>query len=251
MAVSVKERDYLEQDPEIRGQKYVCLSFISPEDVIRNKEVYFFSKYISNFSQDLGLLFTNIREKFKDDQVVLDMIDNVKERYDYVFDDGALQKEFDFFKNGHASDLEKEYLEKNDFQTSIRGIKVRGVYESLMEARNRASAIKRFDPKFDVYVAEVGCWCPWGPGGEQIQEQEFSETQLNTLMKKYKENLDVKDEFYRLRMEDKVKKVNDQRNTVPATVKEEEEEDVANEVINENQPDPWMARKQEEQEKSQ
>jgi hypothetical protein len=255
MAVPVKERDYLDQDPEIRGQKYVCLSFISPEDVIRNKESYFLSRYISDFSKDLGLLFTNIREKFKDDQVVVDMIDNVKERYDYVFDDGALQKEFEFFKNKNAGDLEKEYLEKNDFQTSIRGIKVRGVYESIMEARNRAGAIKRFDPKFDVYVAEVGCWCPWGPSGEQIQEQEFSETQLNTLMKKYKENLEVKDEYYRLRMEDKVKKVNDQRNQVVSTPiveegeEDDEEADAANEVIEavtSDQPDAWMARKQEE-----
>lgn len=255
MSVPVKERDYLEQDPEIRGQKYVCLSFISPEDVIRNKEVYFFSRYISDFSKDLGLFFTNICEKFKDDQVVLDMIGNVKERYDYVFDDRALQKEFEFFKSTNSANLEKEYLEKNDFQTSIRGIKVRGVYESLMEARNRASAIKRFDPKFDVYVAEVGCWCPWSPSGDQIQDQEFSETQLNTLMKKYKENLDVKDEYYRLRMEEKVKKVNEQRTQVAThpiaedEAEDEGEDDATNEVIGDKPfvtDDPWLARKQEQ-----
>ena len=32
-----QERDYLEVDQEIPGQKYVCLSFLSPESVIQNK----------------------------------------------------------------------------------------------------------------------------------------------------------------------------------------------------------------------
>lgn len=257
--VTTKEQDYLDQDAEIRGQKYVCLSFISPEDVIKQKDVYFFNQFIKHFSADLNTLFSNMKERFKDDAIVVDMITNLHERYDYVFKDEALQKEYDFFKESNVTRLESEYLEKNNFQTSVRGIKVRGTYETIAEAKNRCQAIKRFDKNFDVYVAEVGCWCPWSPFAEEIKDQEYAETMLNTLMKKYRENLEDKDEYYRLRMEEMVSKVkkhsDDQKDANNQTV-EVEKVLVENKELNAafvtlpdsvnesfEQKDPWLSRK--------
>ena len=43
--VSVNDCDYLEEDPELRGQKYCCLSFLSPEKILENKEVFRFNKF--------------------------------------------------------------------------------------------------------------------------------------------------------------------------------------------------------------
>lgn len=255
--VPVKERDYLDQDPELRGQKYVCMSFLSPEDVIQQKEVFFFNKYISSFSKDLSELFQNLSDRFKEDSVVVDMISNIKDRYDYVFTADNLQKEYDFWKSTNISTIENEYLEKNNFQTSVRGIKMRGVYETLLEAKNRATSIKRFDPKFDVFVGEVGCWCPWSPYAEDVADQEYAETQLNTLMKKYRENLEIKDEFYRVRMEEmvsKVKQSNDVRkdegvaisttgeSTSLVEIAEGDEEKEENATFM-SAPDPWAQRK--------
>ena len=255
--VSVKEHDFLDQDQDIRGQKYVCMSFLSPEDVIKQKEVHFFNKFLSHFSTDLSLLFSNVQERFKEDSVVVDMMTNLKDRYDYVFNVTGLQKEFEFYKETNIADLEKEYLEKNNFQTTVRGIKVRGTYESITEAKNRASAIKKFDKNFDVFVGEVGCWCPWSPYPEEIKDQEYSETQLNTMMKKYRENLDVKDEYYSMRMDEMVQKV--KKHATDETTKSQvngekvlvecEELNAAfvtlPEDVNEafTQKDPWMARK--------
>ena len=42
---SVKEVDYLDEDKPIRGQNFVLLSFLSPEDVLVNKEAYMFNKF--------------------------------------------------------------------------------------------------------------------------------------------------------------------------------------------------------------
>ena len=39
-----KKEVYLEADKEIPGQHYVCLSFLSPNDVLKNKDIYFFSE---------------------------------------------------------------------------------------------------------------------------------------------------------------------------------------------------------------
>ena len=191
--VSVKEQDFLEQDPPLRGQNYVCLSFLSPEDALKKKESFYFETFLSSFSKDMVDFFSNLEEKYKDD---VDTLKNIKERYSYVFDTDRIQDEYQYFVNNHSSQLDNEFYEKNDFQTCIRGIKVRGVFDTLREAEVRAQVLKRIDDRFHVYVAEVGCWCPWSPNPDDVQEQEFAEAHLNTLMKKYKENQAKKDYFF-------------------------------------------------------
>lgn len=53
MATEKKERVFLEGDDEIRGQKYVCLSFISPDKaLLRNKDMFFISKFLEFFALD-------------------------------------------------------------------------------------------------------------------------------------------------------------------------------------------------------
>lgn len=206
MSVSVKEADFLDQDPQLRGQNFFCVSFVSPEDVIKNKDVFCFNKFLSSFSTDVKELFDLSIEKYKDDQVISESLKSIKERYDYIFDTQSLTNEYEHFKKENMDGLEKEYHEKNDFQTTIRGVKVRGCFDTYKEATHRAEQIKKFDPAFNVFVGQVGCWCPWSPYPDNIENQEFAETQLNTLMKKYKEGQDVKNELYKLRKDDMVSK---------------------------------------------
>ena len=47
-----------------------------------------------------------------------------------------------------------------------------------------------------MFVGEVGKWLPWDPNPNAVAEQEYAEDQLNTLMKKYKENESARDTFY-------------------------------------------------------
>ena len=39
------KEDFLEVDQSIPGQNYVCLSFVSPENVLNNKELYYAHKF--------------------------------------------------------------------------------------------------------------------------------------------------------------------------------------------------------------
>jgi hypothetical protein len=43
----------------------------------------------------------------------------------------------------------------------------------------------------------VGKWLPWDPSPSAIPDQEYAEDQLNTLMKKYKENEEARELFHR------------------------------------------------------
>jgi hypothetical protein len=191
--VSVQDTDYLDQDPPLRGQNYVCLSFLSPEEVLKRKDIYFFEKFLTSFSADMNDFFVNLSEKYKEE---VDLINTIKERYHYVFDEKKIQDEYNYFVNQNSSSLDAQFHEANQFQTSIRGLKVRGVFDSLKEAEIRAQVLKRIDNKFHVYVAQVGCWCPWSPNPDDIANQEYAETHLNTLMKNYRENQDKKDMFF-------------------------------------------------------
>lgn len=191
--IPVSQEDFLDSDPPLRGQNYVCLSFISPEDIIQKKEHYFFEKFLESFSTDVQELFSGLQTRYPKDTDNLRML---KERYSYLFEKNVIGDEYAFFVANHGKELQEAFDAKNDFKTSIRGIKVRGVFDTIREAQIRAEVLKKLDGKFHVYVAEVGCWCPWSPNPEEIGDQEYAETHLNTMMKHYKDNQIKKDIFY-------------------------------------------------------
>jgi len=191
--VSVKEVDYLDEDKPIRGQNYVLLSFLSPEDVLVNKEAYMFSQFITKFSKDMTTLLDGISEKYSDSK---DFVDSVKENNAFIFDPKDMSEQYGFYKSINNQTLESEYHRDNNFVTSIRGIKVRGVFDTIEEAKNRSEFIKKIDNKFNIYIAQMGCWCPWSPNPDCLENQEYAETQLNTLMKEYKRNMTDKDVIF-------------------------------------------------------
>jgi hypothetical protein len=190
---SVKEVDYLDEDKPIRGQNFVLLSFLSPEDVIVNKEAYMFSKFINKFSNDMTALLDGITAKYSDSK---GFVDSIKENNSYIFDPKDMSEQYGFFKSVNNQELETSYHRDNNFITSIRGIKVRGVFDTIDEAKNRSEFIKKIDNKFNIYIAQVGCWCPWSPNPDCLENQEYAETQLNTLMKEYKKNMNDKDVIF-------------------------------------------------------
>lgn len=197
--IPCKERDFLDQDMPIRGQSYVCMSFLSPEDVIRDKNVFVFNKFLGTVATDIGELLTNLGAKFSDDVDVQDMVRALKDRYSYVGNEQELQHQYDAFKASNGQQLDDEYTKAHDFQTSVRGIKIRGVYDTLLEAENRVKDITRFDKTFNIFIGQVGCWCPWSPHPDQVTDGVYRETELNTLMKAYHENVAKKDELHQMR----------------------------------------------------
>lgn len=230
--VSTKEMDYLDEDKPIRGQNYCLLSFLSPETTLTNKEVYYFSKFLNNFGKDMKTLLDNLENKYEDSK---DLIQTIKTNHAYLFEVNELDEQYKFFKSNNSDEIEKEFHRENNFQTSVRGIKVRGVFDTVEEAKNRCEFLKKIDNKFDIFIGQVGCWCPWSPNPNDLPNQEYSETQLNTLMKQYKKNMEDRDEVF-------------DKRRVEAINKMKKGEDLAEEIAEE---DAWIKRKKEEQETSQ
>jgi len=43
------EEDFLHVDDPINGQKFVCLSFLSPENILKNKELFILNEFLNKF----------------------------------------------------------------------------------------------------------------------------------------------------------------------------------------------------------
>jgi hypothetical protein len=220
--------DFLDEDNELPGQRYVLLSFISPEKVLERKENYFFEQFLKNY--EITWKTKNL-EKFLAKQVLdfnakIDAevnrleaaelkeaseicrqsripVDIVLSAYqDFVKENAkeitatSIKEKYDDFMYSNEKKLEEEFFKKNDFHTSIRGLKVRGSYSSQEEAAARAKKLQRNDPIHNIYVAEVGKWLAWDPNPQNVQTQEYQEEELNSLMKAYKENEEAREQFY-------------------------------------------------------
>ena len=166
------KEDYLESDPAIRGQNYVCLSFISPEKILENKNLFLMKNYLKSLINEKKI---DLDDKY---------LNSIEESYQ------------DFLYN-NTERLEKEFDERNEFKTSVRGVKVRGVYDTLGEAQAKAKKLQSSDKNFNVFVGQVGYWLPWDPHPHSIEDQQYFESDLNTLVQKYKENQESKDQHFR------------------------------------------------------
>jgi hypothetical protein len=180
----------------------VCLSFVSPEKILDNKDVFVFSKFTENFCKDVNELFGNLKDKYPEDE---DGFKSIADRYRFLFNKAHMQEEYKYFLDEKAEVLDKEFSETVDFQTNVRGIKVRGSYSSMREAQVRSEVLKRKDKNHNIYIAQVGCWCPWDPNPNDIQDQHYAEDKLNTMMQKYRENQAHKDEVFDDRKEEMLK----------------------------------------------
>jgi hypothetical protein len=194
-----QQQDFLDQDPPIRGQNFACVSFVSPEDVLQRKDVFEFSRFVSAVADDLNHVLVQLEKKYEGDADVADVIRGVRDQHAYLSDARLMKEEFDAYRGRHGEALSREFAATAGGATSIRGIKIRGVYDTLEEAKTRAYRIRAFDDKFNVYVAQVGCWCPWSPNPDEIEDSEYAESHLNSLMKSYKQNEAQKNAFYEKR----------------------------------------------------
>jgi hypothetical protein len=106
---------------------------------------------------------------------------------------------YDDFMYAQKDKLEEVFYEANDFRTTIRGLKVRGTFGNVKEAEIKAKKLQNKDKYHNIFMAEVGKWTPWDPSPHEIKEQEYNNEQLNTLMKKYRENEDSREQFFEQR----------------------------------------------------
>jgi hypothetical protein len=264
MAAALSEpiEDYLEVDKPIPGQNFVCLSFVSPDKLLVQKEKFSFYKYtqdrVNTLSTALVGQLEEMLSKATDNTIDISQIVRFKKfvdaqlKADKTDIEGFNEKYEDFlFKEGKA--IQTEFDEANKFQTNVRGIKVRGVYDTYKEADMRAKVLQRMDQSFHVYVGQVGYWLPWDPNSNDVENQEYLNDNLNRLVKEYKENEVKKEIFYQeqtrerkkeaMSVAERLRKKLDDKKKAEATASAPPaatSNDLAEQL---SQEDPWMQRR--------
>lgn len=67
-------------------------------------------------------------------------------------------------------------------------MKIRGVFGTREEAAAHVKKLMRMDNAVDIFIADMYKWLPVPPDPNGIEDQEYTDTFLNDLMKGYKES---------------------------------------------------------------
>jgi len=212
--VNPKYIDLLEEDKPIAGQKFACLSFVSPEHILKQKDQFFFEKFLHYWDYQKSmekfiqfLNFVSFKYHVSFDKMSADFQEFAKEEKE-ILQKTNIYDEYKTFLDKHEDDLETEFNEKHNFQTSVRGLKVRGVFGSQKEAELRCQMLREVDPNHDVFVGPVGMWVPFHPDAYKTGRVEYMEETLNQLMAEKKKNEEqAKTEFDKRVKETKAKAI--------------------------------------------
>jgi hypothetical protein len=227
--------DLLDEDRPIAGQKFVCLSFISPENVLKQKNHFLFQEFLAyfDFTKSMSkfeqfLAFMAYKNNMKLDDIMKDFQDFVQtERVELKKTD--ITSEYKGFLEQHEERLTQEFQEKYTFQTNTRGLKIRGVFPSQKEAELRSKLLRDIDPNHDVYVGQVGVWMPWEPDAYRTGRVEYLQKELNDLMnEKIKNEQEAKHHFderlkesRRKAIEENIRKAQENNNKLTQTLDEQ------------------------------
>ena len=241
--------DLLDEDKPVANQKFVCVSFVSPENILKQKEQFMFEEFAKHWDLKHNMQkftefmnFISYKYNLKFDNVMADLDEYVKSEQDKLRN-LSVNDDYKTFLDNHEGQLTEEFKKKFSFQTSVRGLKIRGSYPTQQEAELRCKMLREVDPNHDVYVGPVGMWMPWEPEAYKTGRVEYLEEELNKLMHEKQKNESSAKEAFDARVketkkqaiEDNIKKAKESGNKLTQTLNEEGElVNVANMITQEN-----------------
>jgi hypothetical protein len=206
--------DLCDEDPPIAGQKFACMSFISPEKVLKKREIYMFDQFVKqwDFTKSMSkvtdfLAFLSYKYSLNNQEVMEHFEEFVKEERATLQKDGV-EDDYKNFLDKQEDKLIEAFQREHKFQTSVRGLKVRGVFPTQDEAEMKCKKLREADPHHDIFVGPVGIWIPWDPDAYKTGRVEFMEEELNQMHhEKLKNEEKAKQEFDRRLKETKKKAI--------------------------------------------
>ena len=206
--------DLCDEDPPIAGQKFACLSFVSPEKILKKRENYIFEQFLKQWEfskcMEKSMDFMNFlayKYHLKIEDVMADFTEFVKEE-DVKMKASGVDDDFKTYMEKNEDKLNEQFQRAHAFQTSVRGMKLRGVFPTQEEAEMKCKKLREVDPNHDIFVGPVGMWIPWDPDAYKTGRIEFMEEELNQLHhEKLKNETKAKEEFERRVKETKQKAI--------------------------------------------
>lgn len=229
--------DVLDEDASVAGQKFSCMSFLSPDKILEKRELYLFDQFVQqwDFTKSMTkftdfIHFISYKYNLKVDDAISDYNDFCKEEEERL-KASSVTDDFQNFIDKNEERLNERFQSEHGFQTSVRGLKTRGNFATQEEAEMHCKKLREKDPNHDIFVAPVGVWLPWDPNAYKTGRVEFMEEELNQLyQEKLKNEAKAKDEFdKRIKetkqkaIEDNIKKAEQSGNVLTQSLNEEGE----------------------------
>lgn len=194
--------DLLDVDEPISGQEWYCASFVSPESIIKNKQLFKFEEFVKQWDINKSMLkfldflhyvcysnnidFDTWREKY---------MDFVREEKKTIYT-SEIEGDFKTFIENNDEKLEEKYHKQNGFQTSINALKIRGSFGTEDECKLRCKMLQEIDVNHDIFIGPVGKWIPLNPSAYKTGDVHYMEEELNQLFfEKNKNDTAAKQEF--------------------------------------------------------
>jgi len=233
---SEQKHAHLIEDPFMPSQKYVCISFVEPENIEEKKQVHMtnefikseitteFEAYSKQVTHYINVKLNDMFEsKFKslekslntDDQLLLESLKTMKRTLkmdentilnecsrNFIFSEDEIMDKYQVFRSSNYAELEYNFNQLNNNVTSIKGVKCRGTFTDYEQAKKHALFLqKEVEPAHNVIVAENGKWMPFNPSPDTIANAEYANDELNNLMKDKEQNRIAKNQHFRERTE--------------------------------------------------
>ena len=210
--INPKYIDLCDEDQPIAGQKFVCLSFVSPEKLIKQREMFMFEEFLKqwDFKKSMDkffdfIHFISFKYSLNVENVIKDYTDFIEEEGPKIRELGA-EDDYKNFLDKNEEQLTYKFQKSNEFQTSVRGLKVRCVFPTQEEAEMKCKKLRDMDPNHDILVGPVGVWLPWDPDAYKTGRVEFMEDELNQLHHEKMKNEQRAKEAFELRVKEAKKK---------------------------------------------
>jgi Family of unknown function (DUF5832) len=196
--------DLCDEDPIISGQKFVCVSFISPESILKKRELYLFNQFVKQWDMSKSmskfnnfLSFLSVKYNLNSENLTTDYDEFIKVEEAMIKESSqVVDDDYKNFLDKNEDRLNGVFDKRNNFQTSVRGLKVRGSFPTQDEAEANCKKLRQNDPSHDIYVAPCGVWLPWEPTYYKLGKVDYLEPELNRLHEeKIKNEIEAKNEF--------------------------------------------------------
>lgn len=252
--------DLLDEDPPIAGFKFVGLSFVSPEKILKQRELFIFKQFVKEWD------FTKSMNKFNDflqfishkfnlnvEELMTDFNEFINEEKE-VLKTSTFEDDFKGFIDKNEEKLNEKFNKEHNFQTSVRGLKVRCYGSTQEETELKCKQTRERDPNHDIFLAPVGVWVPFEPEPHKTGRVEYMEEELNQLhAEKIKNELKAKELFdtrirdaKRKAIEENIKKALQSGNVLTQDLDENDNLIGVKETVNFDEREVAVPEKQEE-----
>jgi hypothetical protein len=209
--INPKFVDVLSEDPPIQGQKYAIVSFITPESILKNRDLYFFERFVKQWdivearkemtdfihyiSYVYNMDFNKLAEEYK--TFINDSSDKFKKH-----EKTTIEEDYLTFLDLNEELLQKDFDKLNPFKTCVRGVKIRGVYSNEEDTKKKCEELQKIDKENNITYGEVGKWLSWDPDLLKTGNVQYAQDELNQLVHEQKKNSELKKTMFDKRVLD-------------------------------------------------